>query len=219
MKKLTKVQYTSQNIKAMDKVKRLHLINSITGIKPANLVGTISADGTENLAIFSSVVHLGSNPPLIGFVLRPHFEFRRDAYNNLDTLGYYTINHVPAHLTEQAHYTSAKFDQTVSEFERCGFTPQYFSEFPAPFVAESLVKIGLKKVNEIPIPDNGTMLIIGQIELIEVPNYIDDQNGKLNLEQLQVAGISGLNTYYKMTQVGDYPYARVEEVPAFDKVK
>lgn len=214
-----RTKYSFQDIKQMDKVKRLHLINSITGVKPANLVGTVSEDGVENLAIFSSVVHLGSNPPLIGFVLRPHFEFRRDTYNNLDKLGYYTINHVPAHLTEQAHYTSAKFDETVSEFKRCGFSPEYLGDFPAPFVAESVVKIGLRKVNEILIPDNGTLLVIGQIELIEVPEYVERQNGKLNLEQLEVAGISGLNTYYKMTQVGDYPYARVEEVPNFDKAR
>ena len=49
----------------LDKVKRLKLINSITGVKPANLIGTRSSDGITNLAIFSSIVHLGSNPPLI----------------------------------------------------------------------------------------------------------------------------------------------------------
>ena len=58
-------------IQDMDRVKRLNLINSITGISPANLVGTISNDLTENLSIFSSVVHIGSNPPLMGFILRP----------------------------------------------------------------------------------------------------------------------------------------------------
>lgn len=209
--------YTSADIQNMDRIKRLHLINSITGVKPANLIGTVGDDGIENLAIFSSVVHLGSKPPLIGFVLRPHFEFRRDTFSNIQHSGYYTINHVPAGLTEPAHYTSAKFDPEVNEFERCGFESVYLKDFPAPFVAESPVKIGLKKVNEIPIPDNGTILVIGQIELIEVPKTVDKLNGKLNLEQLGVAGISGLNTYYKMTRVGDYPYARVDEVPEFKK--
>ena len=58
-------------IQDMDRVKRLNLINSITGISPANLIGTISNDSIENLSIFSSVIHIGSNPPLIGFILRP----------------------------------------------------------------------------------------------------------------------------------------------------
>ncbi|NQX78707.1 flavin reductase family protein [Gilvibacter sp.] len=212
-----KTQYTHNDITEMDRIKRLHLINSITGVKPANLIGTVSSDGQENLAIFSSVVHLGSNPPFLGFVLRPHFEFRRDTYNNLEQSGYYTINHVPAAHTEQAHYTSAKFDEGESEFERCGFTPEYLGNFPAPFVKESPVKIGLKKVNEIPIPQNGTLFVIGRIELIEVPEWVDEANGKLNLEKLAIAGISGLNTYYKMTEVGDYPYARVADLPDFKK--
>ena len=55
----------------MDKISRLNLINSITGVKPSNLIGTKSKDGFSNLAIFSSVVHLGSKPPLIGFITRP----------------------------------------------------------------------------------------------------------------------------------------------------
>ncbi len=42
----------------------------MTGIKPANLIGTISKNQVSSLAIFSSVVHLGSNPALLGFVLR-----------------------------------------------------------------------------------------------------------------------------------------------------
>ena len=33
--------------------------------------------------------------------------------------------------------------EAISEFERCKLTEAYLPEFSAPFVAESLVKIGL----------------------------------------------------------------------------
>ena len=56
--------------KKLDRKYRLNLINSITGIKPANLVGSRSADGFDNVAIFSSLVHLGSNPAQLGLVMR-----------------------------------------------------------------------------------------------------------------------------------------------------
>ena len=46
--------FTKKNILEMDKVKRLNIVNSITGIKPGNLIGTISNDNFPNLAIFSS---------------------------------------------------------------------------------------------------------------------------------------------------------------------
>ena len=47
----------NKEIKKLEKVYRLNLINSITGIKPANLIGTRSNKGIDNVAIFSSIVH------------------------------------------------------------------------------------------------------------------------------------------------------------------
>ena len=49
---------------------RINLINSCSGFKSANLIGTKSLSGVSNVAIFSSVTHIGSNPPLLGFFLR-----------------------------------------------------------------------------------------------------------------------------------------------------
>ena len=101
--------FSKQNILELEKVKRLNIINSITGVKPGNLIGTIDDSKNTNLAIFSSVVHLGSHPALLGFILRPQINVRRDTYNNIVSNGYYTINHLPNHSTLNGHYTSAKF--------------------------------------------------------------------------------------------------------------
>jgi flavin reductase (DIM6/NTAB) family NADH-FMN oxidoreductase RutF len=59
------------DISQLEKVERLNLINSCTGYKSANLIATKSVDGAVNVAIFSSITHLGSNPALIGFIVRP----------------------------------------------------------------------------------------------------------------------------------------------------
>lgn len=71
------------DIENTPRIKRLNLINSITGIKPANLIETVSEEGISNLAIFSSVVHLGSRPALLGFVSRPSGEIRRHTHENI----------------------------------------------------------------------------------------------------------------------------------------
>ncbi|PTL98815.1 MAG: flavin oxidoreductase, partial [Candidatus Arcticimaribacter sp.] len=63
--------FSKEAIGAMPSIYRLNMINSCTGYKSANLIGTQSKEGNTNLAVFNSVVHLGSNPPLIGFILRP----------------------------------------------------------------------------------------------------------------------------------------------------
>ena len=199
---------TEAEIKAMDRITRLNLINSITGIKPANLIGTKSKKGETNLAIFSSVVHLGSNPPLIGFVLRPQGEVRRHTYENIKETGFYTINAVSQKSIKQAHYTSAKFDKEVCEFNKSGLTPQYISGFSAPFVQESNLKLGLRFVEELHIKSNDTQLIVGEIVHLVVPDNTLDNGGHLDLGEIDIAGISGLNSYYKLEKVSQFPYVR-----------
>lgn len=209
------MQYNHKDIADLDRIARLKLINSITGIKPANLIGTIGKDRTTNLAVFSSVVHLGSHPPLLGFIARPRTQEAGHTLKNIKANGAYTINHILPEFTKQAHYTSAKFDSTTSEFTRCGFTEEYNTDFEAPFVKESLVKIGMQFREAIPIPLNNTTLVIGEIVRLVVPDTIME-SGDVDLEQLSGVGISGLNSYYSLQKIAQYPYLRVNEVPKFN---
>lgn len=210
---------TKQDIENTERVKRLNIINSITGIKPANLIGTISSIKQTNLGIFSSVVHLGSNPALLGFILRPTGEVPRHTHENIQANGVYTINHVHGSFIEQAHYTSAKFPREVSEFERCGFTEEYLADFPAPFVKESQLKLGMRFLQEVPIEINGTLMIIGEIAHLIIPDEVLNEKGYVDLAKLNNAGIGGLNTYYGLEKIGQFPYARVSEAPDFSKAK
>ena len=63
------VRIDRPQIEQMKKITRLNLINSCTGYKSANLIGTISNSGKSNVAVFSTVTHLGSDPALIGFII------------------------------------------------------------------------------------------------------------------------------------------------------
>lgn len=209
--------WTKEDIKKEHKIKRLNLVNGITGAKPANLVGTIDENGNTNVAIFSSVVHLGSNPALLGLIVRPAGEVPRNTYENIKETGVYTINHVQTSFVEKAHYTSAKFDKNDSEFEMCALTPSFKAGFQAPFVGESTVQIGMRLVEEIPIVRNGTILLIGEIENIFIPDEALNEEGHLDLEVLKTAAISGLNSYYEMKKIDTFPYARINELPIFEK--
>ena len=207
--------FTKSNIKDLEKVKRLNIINSITGIKPGNLIGTISKEKITNLAIFSSVIHLGSNPALLGFILRPQERVRRDTYNNILENGSYTINHLPENLTLNGHYTSAKFNKDQSEFEYCNFTEWYADDFASPFVKESNLNIGLKFQESVPIKANNTIMIIGSVEHIFVKEDAINNEGFIDLEKLKSTGIGGLNSYYSLKKISSYPYARLSELPKF----
>jgi flavin reductase (DIM6/NTAB) family NADH-FMN oxidoreductase RutF len=206
--------YTSEQIKKLDKITRLKIINSVTGIKPGNLIGTIDNKGQTNLAIFSSVVHLGSNPPLLGFISRPKgIEFGH-TYRNIQENGQYTINHIHPEFIKNAHYTSAKFDAAVSEFEYCNLSEEYLKDFKAPFLKESTFKMGMCFKEAIDIKCNGTILVIGEIEHLLIPDTAIENN-EVDLELSDSIGISGLNSYYSLKKIESYPYASVSEVPEF----
>ncbi|MGK7396495.1 MAG: flavin reductase family protein [Candidatus Cyclobacteriaceae bacterium M3_2C_046] len=208
-----------KDIQQMPKIPRLNLINVITGYKSANLIGTIDQDQNLNLAIFSSVVHLGSNPPLIGFITRPTI-VPRHTYLNIKKTGYYTINHLHQEYLEQAHQTSAKYPPEVSEFEVCGFTPEFIKDFPAPFVKESKIKIGMKICEEQHIKANDTILVIGQVQYIMLPDQVIQNDGFVDLEAMGTVALSGLDTYLIPRKLARMSYAKPEkelEVESFNQ--
>jgi flavin reductase (DIM6/NTAB) family NADH-FMN oxidoreductase RutF len=207
--------FSKQDLAETEKIKRLNIINSVSGIKPANLIGTKSNAGISNLAIFSSIVHLGSNPAYLAFVMRPSEEVRRHTYENILENGCFTINHIHSNFIEQAHYTSAKFDADISEFETCGFTEEYLMDFSAPFVKESTLKIGMRHVESIPIKSTNTILVVGQVQHLFIPDHAMDELGQINLSLVDDVGISGLNSYYQLQKLAEFPYARVSELPDF----
>lgn len=202
--------FSKSDIENLDKIKRLNIINSIAGIRPANLIGT-TRNNISNLAIFSSVMHLGSSPALMGFILRPQGDVKRNTYNNIKESGVFTINQVPMDKISNSHATSAKFSEMESEFNHCGFKEQWLIGFNAPFVEESSLKIGLKFLQSIDIEINKTTLIIGQVEHLIVKENIISQEGYIDLELLNSVGVSGLNTYYKLKKIGSFPYARLSQ--------
>jgi len=203
---------TEQDIQGMEKVFRLNLINSITGYKPANLIGTAGADGATNLAIFSSVVHLGSNPPFIGMFTRPT-TVPRHTYENIKATGRYTINHVQASFVAQAHYTSADFPREESEFVACDLTPEFLHDFPAPYVQESQIKMGLELVEEVAVKATGTIMLVGKVIDLYLPENLLRPDGTVNLNAAADVAISGLDAYHTVQELAAYEYARVGQGP------
>ncbi|OUJ74854.1 flavin reductase family protein [Hymenobacter crusticola] len=203
---------TEQDIQGMEKVFRLNLINSITGYKPANLIGTAGTDGETNLAIFSSVVHLGSNPPFIGMFTRPT-TVPRHTYENIKATGRYTINHVQASFVAQAHYTSADFPREESEFTACGLTPEYLNGFSAPYVQESQIKMGLELVEEVSVQATGTIMLVGKVIDLYLPENLLRPDGTVDLNGAGDVAISGLDAYHTVQELAAYEYARAGQGP------
>ncbi len=208
MKKI--LHFDKNAINEMEKRYRANFINSVTGYKSANLIGTISKDGKENLAIFSSVTHLGSNPALIGFILRPT-TVPRHTYNNIKSTGIFTINHIHQSFIKNAHQTAASYAENVSEFDTAHLTPQHVGNFEAPFVQEAQVKFSCRYTNEYPIKENGTILIVGNIEDVYLPKDTLTSDGWIQLEKAESVTINGLDAYSSVQLIDRFSYAKPDK--------
>ncbi len=198
---------TTKDLKSLDKVPRLNLVNSVTGYKSANLIGSISKEGKPNLAIFSSITHLGSDPALLGFIIRPA-TVPRDTYKNIVETGYFTVNHITEHLIQRAHQTSANYNEEVSEFEETQIASEYLEGIPQPFVKESPVRLLCKYLNEYPIVENGCIHIIASIEEIHFEDEMLNNDYWLQLEKGNVVSINGLDGYCLPKLLDRFEYAR-----------
>ena len=186
---------------------RTAFINSLAGFRQAVLVGTKSADGYSNLAIFNSLIHLGANPPLFGLINRPD-SVKRDTLQNIIETKEYTLNYIRSAQYEKAHQTSARYDKHISEFRQVGFEELYHPLCRAPFVKEAIVKVAMKLEELIPIPLNGTILIIGSIMQVDLDHGMVEKDGFVALSEADVLISQGLDAYFVSKPIGRLPYAK-----------
>lgn len=186
--------FSSKNIQELEHLYKINLINSCSGFKSANLLGSISKNGITNVAVFSSVIHLGSNPPTLGFILRPT-TVPRNTYKNIKESGIFTINHIYEDIIEDAHHTSAKYPEEVSEFNVTNLKEEFKGKFKAPFVKNCPVQMSMKFIEEIHVPSNDVILIVSQIQELYIDDKLLQKDGLINLSKGNIATINGLDTY------------------------
>ena len=199
--------WTKDDIQGLEQQFRGRFVNSLSGVKSANLIATKSKDGQSNLAIFSSVVHLGANPALVGFVMRPN-TVERHTYLNIIETGCYTINHVHEGVFRQAHQTSARYID--SEFEKCQLHEEYLNDFYAPSVEESKVKYGVR-FSDLKNLANGCKFIIGEIEWVSFDKMALIDDGYLDIAQLGSTGVVALDGYHSIRPLERLSYAKPEQ--------
>jgi flavin reductase (DIM6/NTAB) family NADH-FMN oxidoreductase RutF len=198
---------SSEDILAMEKQNRVHFINSIGGFKSVTLVGTADSNGKTNLAVFSSLIHIGAHPPLMALIFRPSPPERNTLSNLLET-GFYTINHINENIYKKAHQTSARYEKEISEFAATGLTPIYKNDFQAPFVKESVVQIGMAFREKIDININNTIMVIGEIVQVNFPENCLSKDGFLDIEKANTITCSGLDSYHVTQKLDRLSYAK-----------
>lgn len=210
---MTQSHFSQTDIQALETRYRATFINSLGGFKSVCLVGTKNRDGKSNLAIFSSIVHIGANPPYIGFVVRPD-SVERHTYENIVETKFYTLNHLHPGIYENAHQTSARYPREVSEFDAVHLTEAYKNNFYAPFVKESHVQLGVEFREKVDFSINGTIFIIGEIKEVYFPAECLQADGFLDLETAQTISCSGLDSYHTTKKINRLSYAKPDGWPS-----
>jgi len=198
------------DLMALEKQQRTNLVNSTGGFKSVSLIGTVDKSGNTNLAIFSSIVHIGASPPLIAFIVRPDSVDRHTLSNILET-GCYTINHLNETIYRKGHQTSARYPGEISEFAAVGLTAAYKDDFLAPFVKESYVQLGMQFRERVDLSINGTILIIGQIDHLYFPENCLCDDAFLDLEKANTITCSGLDSYHSTRRLERLSYAKPDK--------
>lgn len=195
---------------------RAMFINSLSGYKSVNLIGTKNDANESNLAVFSSVVHLGASPALVGFVMRPDTT-ERHTLANIKNEHCYTINMVDSTFWQAAHQCSASYQRDESEFEQTGLTEELLSHFQAPFVKESRLKYAVKLKEIVPITHNDTLFVIGEITDIYCDESVIQADGYIDIEKLDTVCVSGLDSYHQTDRLARLKYAKphhpIERLP------
>jgi flavin reductase (DIM6/NTAB) family NADH-FMN oxidoreductase RutF len=201
------ITFEKHEIEKLPHLNKINLINSATGYKSANLIGTKSKDGVSNLAIFSSVTHFGSAPAIYGFVLRPT-TVRRNTYDNIMESGIFTLNPVFEEHIADAHHTSAKYPIEISEFDKTNFEEEYKDNCYAPFVKGAPLQVRMKFLEEVDIKANGTLLVLAEVEKIYVREEMISDDLFIDLSKGNIATVTGLDGYAVPKFIDRYSYQR-----------
>lgn len=212
MSEKKKKSFDKKDIENLDKRFRTAFINSLSGFKSLALIGTKDKNDQTNLAVFNSLIHIGANPALVGFISRPGVVERQTLENIIETR-FYTINHVTEDFYRQAHQTSARYPREVSEFDATALTIEYKNDFFAPFVAESQVQIEVEFKEQVDLTINNTVLIIGEIQAVYFPADCLFEDGALDLEKAGSLASLGLDGYYKTQRLARLSYAKPDRTP------
>ncbi len=206
------MELNRQAIEGLERRRRAALINSITGFKSANLIGTVDEEGVTNLAIMSSLLHIGSHPPLLALVFRPD-SVERHTLDNIRSTGAYTVNHVHRDMVDAAHQTAARYPREVSEFDAVGLHAEWVDGYSAPFVREANVRLAMELREEQVLTINGTHLVIGEIMRIDLPEPALLDSGALDPALADTVALTGLDSYYLGEPLQRMAYAKPDQPP------
>ncbi|MGM0591516.1 MAG: flavin reductase family protein [Halobacteriota archaeon] len=181
--------------------KSARFVKSLVSPRPIAWISTISEDGHENLAPFSSYNYVSSIQPTVMFNTpnEANGGLKDTAQNAIDT-GEFAVNVVTTSVLEEMDYTAASIPSRESEFELAGVERAECRRIDAPRVANAVATMECTLYDAIEVHDR--MMILGDVEYFHVA---DDAmtDGKTDMLKIETVGRLG-GPYYTISNPVEY---------------
>jgi flavin reductase (DIM6/NTAB) family NADH-FMN oxidoreductase RutF len=194
---MPKTRFTVADLSGVDPYK---LATGLVVPRPIGWIGSLSADGTPNLAPYSFFNCVAGVPPM--FVFAPGRAGRKDTLQNVREVGEFTINIVTAEVVEAMNATAATFPAEVDEFEAVGLTAVPSTSVRPPMVSECKANIEctVDQIVDIGHADFGNALVVGEAVEFHVADELLDGT-RIDQAALGAVGRHAGNMYSHATNL------------------
>jgi flavin reductase (DIM6/NTAB) family NADH-FMN oxidoreductase RutF len=169
--------------------------------RPIGWIGTVSTDGTYNLAPYSFFNAVSSRPPTV--IVSPGLangEYKDTLRNMLDT-GEFTVNVVTADLASQMNETSTA--QKGDEFSRTGLTAVPGDAVAAPMVGECRANLECRVSQHVEIGEDevASVVVFGEVVSFHVDEELINERHHVDPLKLEAVGRLGGPNYTNVLDV------------------
>ena len=153
------------------------LLTGLVTPRPIGWIGSVSAEGSKNLAPYSFFNAVCADPPTVLFSAgRPGR--LKDTLANVLATGEFTVNIVSEAVAEAMNLTAGEYEPDVDEFELAGLTAVVGTAVAAPMVAESPARFECVVTQHVDLGPSGgepsNTVVFGEVKAMHVADRVLD---------------------------------------------
>ena len=172
--------------------------------RPIAWVGTVGADGVQNLAPFSYFMGVSSKPPALAIsVARGPGGKLKDSARNILESGEFTVSIASVALASAVNQSSASLPSDQSEFEFASLKPVTGERVSAPYPAEAAASMECRLIHS---HDLGSVhLLVGEVLLFHVAERVLGSDGAIDARALDPLARLGGSDYAGLGEIFALP--------------
>ena len=168
---------------------RARIIKAGVTPRPIAWISTVSGDGTDNLAPFSSYNYVGSRKPVVLFNTRSEGSSElKDTPRNILETNEFAVNVVTERHLEKMDHTGKSIPSDESEFDVCGVNRERCERISSPRVADAAMTMECTFLDSLEVYDR--LMILGEVEYIHIDDSVLTE-GKIDSRKIATVGRLG----------------------------